>query len=279
MPSLRYTETCLKCSFLCYKTCYCDSRWNRSDDNWALLTFALFIENDTSSYEWNPPVHYEHVLSAQARCHAAFLPGPVPWYTIAPLLPSKLCYKADEIKQEIAANYEKYIRARDPFPWRSIPNSPCYTVESGSIHQNLNSLGNSFCSDSNLTGDSLCRYNFCTWQVWHDTHIPEYRYAVKACAKFVLMTKKWNTTKWNFNHAGNVHYSDVIMSAMACQITGVLIVCLNVCSVADQRKHQSSMSLVFVLGEFTGDTVGGARRIANSIVPSIPDNQDCQQRP
>ena len=61
-------------------------------------------------------------------------------------------------KQEIAANYEKYIRARDPFPWRS-------------IHQNLNSLGNSFCSDSNLAGATLCRYNFSTWQVWHETHI------------------------------------------------------------------------------------------------------------
>ena len=73
-------------------------------------------------------------------------------------------------------------------------------------------------------------------------------YAVKACAKFVLMTRKWNTTKWNCNHAGNVHYSDVIMSAMASQIADVLIVCLNVCSVADQRKHQSSMSLAFVRG-------------------------------
>ena len=58
-------------------------------------------------------------------------------------------------EQEIAANYEKYIRVRDPFPWRS-------------IHQNLNSLGNSFCSDSNLAGATLCRYNFCTW---HETHI------------------------------------------------------------------------------------------------------------
>ena len=141
-----------------------------------------------------------------------------------------------QFKQEIAANYEKYIRARDPFSWRS-------------IHQNLNSLGNSFCSDSNLAGASLCRYSFCTWQVWHETHI----HAVKACAKFVLMTRKWNTTKWNFNHAGNVHNSDVIMSAMASQITGVLIVCLNVCSVADQRKHQSSGCHWPLLGEFTGD--------------------------
>ena len=37
------------------------------------------------------------------------------------------------------------------------------------------------------------------------------------------MTRKWNTTKWNFNHAGNVHYSEVIMSAMASQITGVCL--------------------------------------------------------
>ena len=36
------------------------------------------------------------------------------------------------------------------------------------------------------------------------------------------------------------------MSAMASQISGVSIVCWNVCSGADQRKHQSSVSLTFV---------------------------------
>ena len=44
------------------------------------------------------------------------------------------------------------------------------------------------------------------------------------------------------------HYSDVIMSAMASQITGVSMVCSTVCSGADQRKHQSSASLDFVWG-------------------------------
>ena len=39
------------------------------------------------------------------------------------------------------------------------------------------------------------------------------------------------------------HYSDVIISAMASQITGVQIVWLIVCSGADQRKHQSSAIL------------------------------------
>ena len=38
------------------------------------------------------------------------------------------------------------------------------------------------------------------------------------------------------------HYSDVIMSAMAPQITGVPFVCSN----TDQIKHQSSASLAFV---------------------------------
>ena len=44
------------------------------------------------------------------------------------------------------------------------------------------------------------------------------------------------------------HYCNVIMSAMASQITGVLIVCSTVCLGADQRKHQSSASLAFVRG-------------------------------
>ena len=56
-----------------------------------------------------------------------------------------------------------------------------------------------------------------------------------------------------FGHEGRVndstvHYSDVIMRAMASQITSVSSVCSNVCSGADQRKHQSSASLAFVRG-------------------------------
>ena len=44
------------------------------------------------------------------------------------------------------------------------------------------------------------------------------------------------------------HYSDVIMSAMASQITGVSIVCSTICSSADQRKYKSSASLAVVRG-------------------------------
>ena len=44
------------------------------------------------------------------------------------------------------------------------------------------------------------------------------------------------------------HYSDVIMSTMASQITSLTIVYSVVYSGADQRKHQSSASLAFVRG-------------------------------
>ena len=40
-----------------------------------------------------------------------------------------------------------------------------------------------------------------------------------------------------------LRYSDVIMSAMASQIIGVCIVCLTVCSGADQSKNQSVIGL------------------------------------
>ena len=45
-----------------------------------------------------------------------------------------------------------------------------------------------------------------------------------------------------------VHYNDVIMSAIAFQITSPTILYSTIYSGADQRKHQSSASLAFVWG-------------------------------
>ena len=45
-----------------------------------------------------------------------------------------------------------------------------------------------------------------------------------------------------------MNYSDVIMSTMVSQITGVSIVCSTVCSDADHRKHQSFSPLAIVRG-------------------------------
>ena len=56
----------------------------------------------------------------------------------------------------------------------------------------------------------------------------------------------------NLNHCyclvNQKHYNDVIMGARASQITSLTIVYSAVYSDADQRKHQSSLSLVFLWG-------------------------------
>ena len=46
----------------------------------------------------------------------------------------------------------------------------------------------------------------------------------------------------------NMHYNDVILGAIASQVTSLTIVYSTVYSDADQRKHQSSASLAFVRG-------------------------------
>ena len=74
-----------------------------------------------------------------------------------------------------------------------------------------------------------------------------------------ICSRKTRTSPFNSQHHGvpstlatlgvmASHYNDVIMSAMASQITGVSSVCSSVGSGADQRKHQSSASLALVRG-------------------------------
>ena len=67
-----------------------------------------------------------------------------------------------------------------------------------------------------------------------------------------------------------IHYNDVIMSAMASQITSLTIVCSTVYSGADHRKYQSSASLAFglcmgnspVTDEFPPQRVGNAENVS-----------------
>ena len=61
-----------------------------------------------------------------------------------------------------------------------------------------------------------------------------------------------------------VHYNDVIMSAMASQITSLTIVYSKVYWGADQRKHQSSLTLAFVTvtGEFPTHRASNAENVS-----------------
>ena len=58
----------------------------------------------------------------------------------------------------------------------------------------------------------------------------------------------WTKNLWAGNHISLFQYSNVMMSTIASQITGVSIVCLTVYSSVDRRKYQSSATLAFLRG-------------------------------
>ena len=71
----------------------------------------------------------------------------------------------------------------------------------------------------------------------------------RICAAAVIPDKKMTSLWDTFCINGLfVHYDDVIMSAIASQITSLTIVYSTVYSAADQGKHESSASLAFVRG-------------------------------
>ena len=59
-----------------------------------------------------------------------------------------------------------------------------------------------------------------------------------------------------------MHYGDVIMGAIASQITSLMIVYSTAYSDTDQRKHKSSASLAFVRGEFPAQMVSNAENVS-----------------
>ena len=73
------------------------------------------------------------------------------------------------------------------------------------------------------------------------THMQHIIYAASLIPKSIMKLSSLPPTI-------SVHYSDVIMDAMASQITSLMIVYSTVYSGADRRKRQSSASLAFVQG-------------------------------
>ena len=59
---------------------------------------------------------------------------------------------------------------------------------------------------------------------------------------------EWNELYALYNSGNDIHYNDVIVSAMASETTGVSIIYSTVWSGVDKKNHQSSSSLVFVRG-------------------------------
>ena len=93
--------------------------------------------------------------------------------------------------------------------------------------------------------------NILRWLPLVQNTIWEWRYLHDmCCVNRLKLLWQWWWSWYAILHCQTTFYhcSDVIRSAMAPQISGVTIVHSTVCSGADQRKHQSSASLAFVIG-------------------------------
>ena len=93
---------------------------------------------------------------------------------------------------------------------------------------------------------------------WHNYHLEQYnisdkihinpaRYQPYPKPKYISFNSGFRGDNSGTCNRPACHYSDVIMIAMTSQITGVPIVYSTVCSGTNQRKHQSSASLAFVM--------------------------------
>ena len=87
--------------------------------------------------------------------------------------------------------------------------------------------------------------NFCDWNI--KCHIYDL-VPTRLTLSYISLHLLWSFISFDCMLCYFEHYNDVIAGAMASQITSLTIVCLTVYSGADQRKHQSSASLTFVMG-------------------------------
>ena len=123
---------------------------------------------------------------------------------------------------------------------------------------------------SHLDSHTVIATNFCTW---HDScassslqvillylittrphSIPcpivtIFVYSTSVVKFLIVQTSSLEIPPMFDSHWHNMwHYLDVIMRAMASQITGILCICSTLDSGTDQRKHQSTTSLAFARG-------------------------------
>ena len=111
-------------------------------------------------------------------------------------------------------------------------------------HQQFNRLFNSFrlriTTNESSALLSICSTFINGWWITHTRTVLRKEFPYHAGKSFHIMAS------WHESTPG--HYNDVIMSAMASQITSLTIVYSTVYSGAYQRKHQSSALLAFVRG-------------------------------
>ena len=119
---------------------------------------------------------------------------------------------------------------------KSLRLNPILVCEHKFAKQRMSSTGSGWLELSNKNERWPCWYTYIEWIIGFGAK-SRYPRQGKAIASHSILPK-----------SSICHYNDVIMGAIASQITSLTIVYSKVYSDADQRKHESSASLAFVQG-------------------------------
>ena len=97
------------------------------------------------------------------------------------------------------------------------------------------------------------RFGYCLWVQGRKCAYYCHCSVANTIVRFSKLRTRYKNIRWCPTSIRVLwHYNDVIMGAIASQITSITIVCSTVYSGADKKKHQRSASLVFVRGNHRG---------------------------
>ena len=116
-------------------------------------------------------------------------------------------------------------------------NNPTFCFQENSFENVMNHDHPLALVLDNFLSETTCAFSVCTTKVPLNKWPRQNRQTWKK-----LLTSMSNI------YDRKIHYNDVIMGAMASQITSLTIVYPTIYSGTDQRKHHSSASLAFVRG-------------------------------
>ena len=125
----------------------------------------------------------------------------------------------------------RHHRAKSYFSWRGSHTKHCFKHQQKFRHKQRT-------SSTATAREYICYIYHCFIIYFHSRYWYDW-----------LLIHVYNNTKYiSVKNIWFWHYYDVIMGAIASQITSLTIVYSIVYSDADKRKHQSSASLAFVRG-------------------------------
>ena len=202
------------------------------------LTLALCLQTACYHWQWaDSHWHYawrQHAITDSGQTHTGTMPTDSMLSLTVGRLTLALCLRT-------ACYHWQWADSHWHYAWRQHA-----ITDSGQTHTGTMPTDSMLSLTVGRLTLALCLETACYHWQWANSHW-HYAYGQHAITDSG-QTHTGTMPTDSMDGQTHTHYSDVIMSTVASQITSLMIVYSIVYSGGDQRKHQSSASLDFVQG-------------------------------